>query len=178
MKIALSAAALMMATNCSDSPYGLRGVTAKAYLDFASCWTGDDNRFAAFLILDQNRRGFRPYFVSSRCYVTEFGGDTTMGYLGDLKVAGDNSGLKARAGLTGEFLSNTVADIGPPADQSRVYLFSGDLVRRAVEGYPDARVYDIAKVDRLIDTKMPFARFRKLTREERFSLFQALNRAR
>lgn len=176
LKIALSAIAMMLVTSCSDSRDGPRGMAPDAYLDFESCWVGADDRFTAFLILEQNRDGFRPHFVSSRCYVAEFGGDTTMGYLNDLMVAGDKSALKARARLTGDFQSNTVTDIEPPADRSRVYLFKGALVRHAVEGYPDARVYDIAKVDTLIDTKTSFARFRRLTSHQRFALFQTLNR--
>lgn len=178
LKIVLSALTLMLVASCSDSPDGLKNVTPDDYLDVKSCWVDADNRFAAFLILEQNRHGFRPHFVSARCYVAEFGGDTTMGYLADLMVAGDKSDLKTRAGLTGDFQSNAVTDMGPPADRSRVYLFRGDLVRHAVEGYPDARVYDIAKVDTLIDTKMPFARFRKLTSDERSALFQTLSRRR
>ena len=178
LRIVWPVLALMLATSCADRLDGLKGVAPDAYLDLASCWAGADDRFAAFLIVEQNRYGFRPHFVSSRCYVTEFGRDTTMGYLNDLMVAGDKSDLKTRAGLTGDFQSNAVTDIGPPADRSRVYLFRGDLVRHAVEGYPDARVYDIAKVDTLIDTKMPFARFRKLTSDERSALFQTLSRRR
>lgn len=178
LKISLSALALMLVTSCSEGPDGLKGVTPDAYLDFASCWVGADSRFTAFLIVEQKRYGFRPHFVSSRCYVAEFGGDTTMDYLNDLMVAGDKSALKTRAGLTGDFLSNAVTDIGAPADRSRVYLFRGDLVRHAVEGYPDAQVYDIAKVDTLIDTKIPFARFRKLTSDERSALFQTLSHRR
>lgn len=178
MKFALSALAMMLVTSCSDGRDGLKGVTPDDYLDFKSCWVDADNRFTAFLIVEQNRYGFRPHFVSSRCYVEDFGGDTTMGHLNDLMVADDKSALKIRAGLTGDFLSNAVTDIGPPADRSRVYLFKGALVRHAVEGYPDARVYDIAKVDTLIDTKMPFARFRRLTSDERFALFQTLGRNR
>ncbi|UNK80756.1 hypothetical protein MNQ96_06700 [Sphingopyxis granuli] len=153
-------------------------MTPDAYLDFASCWVGADDQFTAFLILEQNRDGFRPHFVSSRCYVVEFGNDTTMAYLSSLMVAGDRSTLKDRARLTGDFLSNAVTDIGPPADEARVYLFRGALIKHAVEGYPDARIYDIMKVDRLIDTKMPFARFRRLTGEERFTLSRTLGRVR
>ena len=178
MKIALFAVALMTVTSCSDSPERLRGVTPDAYLDLASCWIDKDDRFTAFLILERNGYGFRPHFVSSRCYVAEFGGDTTMNYLNDLMIAGDKSALKTRAGMTGDLLSNTVTDMGPPADRSRVYLFRGALVRHLVEEYPGARVYDIARVDTLIDAKMPFVRFRNLTGEERFALLESLNRLR
>lgn len=101
-----------------------------------------------------------------------------MNYLGALKVAGDRSDLKADAGLIGDFLSNAVTDVAPPTEQSRVYLFRGELIKHLVEGYPDALVYDIAEVDKVIDTKMPFARFRKLTTDERFALFKTLNSVR
>ncbi|MDO9364160.1 MAG: hypothetical protein Q7T60_14600 [Sphingopyxis sp.] len=178
LKIVLSALALMLVTSCSDGSDGLKGVTPDAYLDFASCWADADDRFVAFLVVEQNRDGFRPHFVSSRCYVAEFGGDTTMGYLNDLMIVGDESALKTLAGLTGDFLSNAVTDVGPPSDRSRVYLFRGDLVGQTVEEYPDARLYDIAKVDTLIDTQMLFSQFRKLTSDERSALFQSLSRRR
>ncbi|WP_447761609.1 hypothetical protein [Sphingopyxis panaciterrae] len=178
MKIAFLAIVLATVASCSGGPDRLKGVTPDAYLDFSSCWMGDDDRFTGFLILQQNRDGFRPHFVSSRCYVAEFGGDTTMNYVDDLMIAGDKSDLKARAGLTGDFQSNTATDMGPATDGSRVYLFRGGLVRHGVEGYADARVYDIAQVDRLIDAKMSFARFRNLTGNERFALFESLRRVR
>jgi hypothetical protein len=167
----------MILGSCSED--NVDQVSIREYSTIGNCWKDKNGKISSFIIFANTRDGkFVPYLVSYKC-IEKFEGDynpyTLLFNIGAIEIAGDNGKWKSRGFVSREIATNAMSHAATPSDEDQVYIFRGRL---ATKRFKFNTLYEIEKIDYVKRSGKKFKEFAFLSPEQRFRLFQNIDKVR